>query len=86
MRKKTLVQKTYGIQKGSNSLNVEFLGSNRQFDWIKKSIVPDKSDKYTTLYDIYHREMASQLIQTLRLSNFRKIYSLTNEKNTILIT
>ena len=86
MRKKTLIQKTYGIQKGSDSLNVEFLGSNRQFDWIEISIVPDESAKYTTLYDIYNREMASQLIQTLRLSNFRKIYSLTNEKNTILIT
>ena len=79
MHKKTLIKKTYGIQKGSDSLNVEFLGSNRQFDWIEISIVPDKSDKYTTLYNIYNREMASQLIQTLRLSNFRKISSLTNE-------
>ena len=77
---KTPIQKTYEIKKGSDSLNVEFLGSNRQFDWIEISIVPDKSDKYTTLCDIYNREMASQLIQTLRLSNFRKIYSLTNEK------
>ena len=83
---KTPIQKTCEIQKGSDSLNVEFLGSDRQFDWIEISIVPNKSDKYTTVYDIYNREMASQLIQTLRLSNFRKIYSLTNEKNTILIT
>ena len=77
---KTPIQKTYEIKKGSDSLKVEFLGSNRQFDWIEISIVPDKSDKYTTLCDIYNREMASQLIQTLRLSNFRKIYCLTNEK------
>ena len=45
---KTPIQKTYEIQKGSDSLNIEFLGANRQFDWIEISIVPDKSDKHTT--------------------------------------
>ena len=77
---KTPIQKTYEIKKGSNSLNVEFLGSNRQFDWIEISIVPDKSDKHTTIYDSYNREMAAQLIKSLKLSNFTKIYSLTNKK------
>ena len=62
---KTPIQKTYEIQKGSDSLNVEFLGANRQFDWIEISIVPDKSDKHTTTYDSYNREMAAQLIKTL---------------------
>ena len=77
---KTPIQKTYEIQKGSDSLNVEFLGANRQFDWIEISIVPDKRDKHTTMYDSYNREMAAQLIKSLRLSNFTEIYSLTNEK------
>ena len=77
---KTPIQKTYEIQTGSDSLNVEFLGSNRQFDWIEISIVPDKSDKHTTIYDSYNREMAAQLIKSLQLSNFTEIYSLTNEK------
>ena len=77
---KTLIQKTYEIQKGSDSLNVEFLGANRQFDWIEISIVPDKSDKHTTIYDSYNREMAAQLIKSLRLSNFTEIYSLTTKK------
>ena len=77
---KTPIQKTYEIKKGSDSLNVEFIGSNRQFDWIEISIVPDKSDKYTTIYDSYNREMAAQLIKSPKLSNFTKIYSLTNEK------
>ena len=83
---KSPVQKTYEIQKGSDSLNVEFLGANRQFDWIEISIVPNKSDKHTTTYDSYNREMAAQLIRTLRLSNFTELYSLTNEKNTVLTT
>ena len=56
------IQKTYKIKEGSDSLNVEFLGANRQFDWIEISIVPDKSDKHTTIYDSYNREMAAQLI------------------------
>ena len=76
---KTPIQKTYKIQKGSDLLNVEFLGANRQFDWIEISIVPDKSDKHTTIYDSYNREMAAQLTKSLRLSNFTEIYSLTNE-------
>ena len=77
---KTPIQKTYEIKQGSDSLNVEFLGANRQFDWIEISIVPDKSDKHTTIYDSYNREMAAPLIKTLQLSNFTEIYSLTNEK------
>ena len=42
--------------------------------------MPDKSDKHTTIYDSYNREMAVQLIKSLRLSNFTEIYSLTNKK------
>ena len=80
MLKKHRYKKTYEIQKGSDSLNVEFLGANRQFDWLEISIVPDKKDKHATLYNSYNREMASQLIKTLRLNNFTELYSLTNEK------
>ena len=77
---KTPIQKTYEIKTGSDSLNVEFLGANRQFDWIEISIVNDKSDKHTTIYDSYKRELAAQNIKTIQLSNFTEIYSLTNEK------
>ena len=75
---KTLMQKTYEIQKGSESLNVKFLGANRQFDWIEISIVPGKSDKHKTIYDSYN--MAAQLIKTLTLTNFTELHSFTNEK------
>ena len=77
---KTPIQKTYEINTGSDSLNVEFLGTNRQFDWIEVSIVPDQSNKHMTIYDSYNRELASQMIKTLQLSNITEIYSLTNEK------
>ena len=74
------LQKTYEISQGTDSLNVEFLGSSIQFDWLEISIVPDKSDKHTTIYDSYNRELASQEIKTLKLTNFTEIYSQTNEK------
>ena len=61
-------------------MKVEFLGWNRQFAWIEISIVPDKSNKHTTIHDSYNREMAAQLIKALQLSNFTEIYSLTNGK------
>ena len=77
---KTPIQKTYEIKTGSDSLNVEFLGANRQFDWIEFSIVNDKSDKQTTIYDSYNRELAAQTIKSIQLSNFTEIYSLTNKK------
>ena len=48
---KTPIQKTYKINTGSDSLNIEFLGSNRQFDWMEIFIMPDKSNKPTTIYD-----------------------------------
>ena len=77
---KTPLQKTYEISVGQDSLDVEFLGSNRQFDWLEISVVHDKSDKHTTIYDSYNRELAAQIIKPLRLSNFTEIYSLTNKK------
>ena len=77
---KTPRQKTYEIKTGSDSLNVEFLGASRQFDWLEILIVNDKSDTHTTIYVSYNREPAAQKIKTLQLSNFTEIYSLTNEK------
>ena len=76
---KTPLQKSYEISTGTDSLNVEFLGSNRQFDWLEILIVPGKSDKQSTIYDSYNRELASQEVKTLKLTNFTEIYSLTNE-------
>ena len=77
---KTLIQQKYEIKQGSDSLNIEFLEANRQFDWIESSVVNDKSDKHTSTYDSYNRELAAQIIKSLKFSNFTEIYRLTNEK------
>ena len=36
---KTPLQKTYEINADQDSIDVEFLGANRQFDWIEISLV-----------------------------------------------
>ena len=46
---KTPIQKKYEINVGQDSLNIDFLGLNRQFDWIELSLVYDKNDKHTTI-------------------------------------
>ena len=77
---KTPIQKAYEIGIGSDSINIDFLGSNRQFDWLEISIVYDKSDKHTTMYNSYNVELAVKYIKSIKLSNFTEIYSLTNKK------
>ena len=74
------IQKIYEINVGQDSINIDFLGSNRQFDWLEISLVFDKSDKHTSIYDSYNVELATKYIKSLKLSNFTEIYSLKNEK------
>ena len=76
----TPLQKTYEINAGQDSLDIDFLGANRQFDWLEISLVYNKSDKHTTIYDSYNVEIASKKIKSVKLTNFTEIYSLTNEK------
>ena len=56
------------------------MGSNKQFDWLEISLVFDKSDKHTSIYNSYNLELAAKYIKSLKLSNFTEIYSLANVK------
>ena len=47
---KTPIQKAYEISTGSDSINIEFLGANRQFDWLEISIVFAKKVINTQLF------------------------------------
>ena len=78
---KTAIQKTHEINVLQDPINIDLLGLNRQFDWLEISLVLDKSNKYTSIYDSYNGELAAKYIKLLKLSNFTEIYSLTNEKN-----
>ena len=74
---KTPIQK-YTKYTRSDSINIDFLGSNRQFDWLEISIVFDKSDKHTTIYDSYNIQVVAKYIHSIKLSNFTEIYGLNN--------
>ena len=77
---KTPLQKTYEINIGQDSIDIDFLGANRRFDWIEISLVYNKSNKHSTIYDSYNHKFAAKRIKSVKLSNFTEIYSLTNEK------
>ena len=77
---KTPIQKTDQMSVGSDSITIDFLGSNRQFDWLEIPLVFDKSYKHTTIYDNYNVELAAKYIKSMKLTNFTEIYSLTNGK------
>ena len=70
----TPIQKTYEINVCQDSIKIDFLGANRQFDWLEMFLVFDKSDKS------YNIELTVKYINSVKLSNFTKIYRLTNEK------
>ena len=58
---KTLYQKTYEFPVGSQEFTVDFKGCERQFDWLKNSLVYDKNDKYLTIYNSYNTECAAKM-------------------------
>ena len=41
--------KKHEMSVGSDTINVDFLGSNRQFVWLEITLVFDDSDKHTTI-------------------------------------
>ena len=76
---KTPLQKTYQMAIGAQSFNIDFLGANRQFDWLEISLTYDKSDKYNTICDSYNVEKDTTFIKLLELKNISEGYSLTNQ-------
>ena len=74
-------QKSYQINTAHDSIDINILGANRKVDWLGILFVYNKSDKHTTIYDSYNRELAAKRVKSLKLTSFTEIYSLTNEKN-----
>ena len=83
---KTPILKTYEMSIGSQSFNLDFLGRNRKFDWVKILLVYDNSDKHSTIYHSYNLEKATISIQSIELENVSKACSLTNQKNMTSLT
>ena len=51
-KQKAPIQKAYEINIRTDSIYIDFLRANRQLDWLELSLVYDKSDKHTTIYDV----------------------------------
>ena len=64
-------QKTYELQAGSQEFTVDFMGCDRQFDWLEISLFYDKSDKHLTIYDSYNAECAARMIKKLSYRTYR---------------
>ena len=62
-------QQSFEINTGTQSLNVNFHGLNKQIEWLEISLVFDKSDQHQTVYDSYHVELAAKYVQLLALEN-----------------
>ena len=76
--KTTPYQKTYKIVRGTQSHVVDFRGSNKQFSFLKISLVCDKIDQHKSIYDSYNVEIASTKIKSLKLGNTGNSYSTFN--------
>ena len=72
-------QQSFEVNIGTQSINVNFQGANRQFAWIEISLVYQQSDQHQTVYDSYDAELAATKIKSLKLENFSAKYSLTSE-------
>ena len=75
---KTPYQKTYKLQVGLQELDVDFKGCKRQFDWLEISLVYNKSDKHTTIYDSCNAKCAARITKPIELSNISDAYRATS--------
>ena len=70
--------KTYELQRDMQDFTVDFIDTNRQFDWVEILLVYDKSDKHLTIYNNYNAESAARLIKSLEFANISKEYDAAN--------
>ena len=73
------IRKPFTISTGSNRINIDFLGSNRRFDWLEISLVCDwleislvcdKSNKHATICDSYNVKLAAKRIKKCKARKF----------------
>ena len=67
---KTLYQKTYELQAGSQEFTVDFKGCNRQFGWLGISLLYGKSDKFLILYKSFNAKCAARMLKALNYQIF----------------
>ena len=62
-------QKSYELVAGGQSKTFSFTNAFKQFEFLEISLVWDKSDQHTTIYDSYNAEIAATHIKSIKLQN-----------------
>ena len=78
--KPTPYQKSYEVNKGTQSNVVKFKGVNKQFSFLEVSLVYDKSEQHKSIYDSYNAELAATHISSVQLENLNNKYGEINRK------
>ena len=65
----TSYQQSFEINTGMQSINVNFVGENKQFASLEVPLVYNKSDEHETIYDSYNFEFKATKIQLLKIEN-----------------
>ena len=69
-------QRSFEVNIGTQTININFQGGNRQFAWLEISLIYVKSDQHQTICDSYGVELAATQVQSLTLENASSTYSL----------
>ena len=56
-------QQNFEVNKGIQSITIDFKGLNRQIEWLEISLVYDKSNQHLTICDSYDVELAAKFIK-----------------------
>ena len=78
-------QQSFEVNKGIQSVKIDFNGLNRQIEWSETSLVYDKSDQHLTICDGYDVELAAKFIKKITLENVQNTYRLTGKTEYDLI-
>ena len=70
-------QQSFEVNIGTQTINVNFQGTNKQFAWLEISLIYDKSHQHQTIYYSCGAELGATQIQSLTLENTSSAYSLT---------
>ena len=72
-------QQTFEVAAGAQTVSVDFQGASRDINWLKISLIYDKSVNHETVYDSYGLELAARFIESVKFVNASKAYSLTGK-------
>ena len=75
---KTPPQKSYELYVRAQNFTVDFMGANRQFDWVEILLVYDKIGMHYTVSDSYKVDLATTNLKTIPPEKIGNTYSISN--------